>query len=49
MKGFKMPLLQMFSQLFNPIDDDEAMFTRFGKAFFYDFEEDKPGALPIII
>ena len=38
----------MFSQLFNPINDDEAMFVRFGKAFFYDFEEDKPGGLTLL-
>ena len=38
----------MFSALFNPINDDEAMFVRFGKAFFYDFEEDKPGGLSLL-
>jgi len=47
-EGVQDAFATMFSQLFNPIDDDEAMFTRFGKAFFYDFEEDKPGGLVLL-
>ena len=38
----------MFSQLFNPVNDDDAMFKRFWKAFFYDFEEKKPGSLALL-
>jgi len=38
----------MFSQLFNPVNDDAAMFERFWKAFFYDFDEDKPGSLALL-
>ena len=38
----------MFQQLFNPVKDDEAMFSRFFKAFFYDFDEEIPGGLVLL-
>ena len=38
----------MFGQLFNPLNDDATMFERFWKAFFYDFDEDIPGSLPLL-
>ena len=47
-EGVQDAFAQMFSALFNPINDDEAMFVRFGKAFFYDFEEDKKGGLSLL-
>jgi hypothetical protein len=47
-EGVQDAFAEMFTQLFNPIDDDAAMFSRFWKAFFYDFEEGKPGGLALL-
>ena len=47
-EGVQDAFAEMFTQLFNPINDDAAMFERFWKAFFYNFEEDKPGGLALL-
>jgi hypothetical protein len=47
-EGVQDAFAQMFSALFDPVQDDEAMFKRFWKAFFYDFEEDKKGGLALL-
>ena len=44
-EGVQDAFAEMFKELFNPIDDDTAMGKRFFNAFFYNFEEEKPGGL----
>ena len=47
-EGVQDAFATMFQQLFNPVNDDAAMFERFWKAFFYDFDEKKPGGLALL-
>ena len=44
-EGVQDAFAQMFTELFNPINDDNSLGKRFFNAFFYNVEEDTPGGL----
>ena len=47
-EGVQDAFAQMFSELFNPIQDDQTMGKRFFNAFFHNFDEDKPGGIYLL-